>query len=589
MMIVSAQISWRKTLKNSQYALATFFIYKICFSHPILIKQNWNNLERAEAHHLDEGSQMIPYNWLKNLEAYNSGSLFLNQVNKYGLYYSNESSLPTGISISHDERTQELYGAKEWAGINCTACHTSVFKINNKEVQIEGGAGNFDLHKFQTELIYSIESTLEKNYKFNRFAKRLQKLSIKDKKELRKYLEKFSKDFRGYLERNHRDYKTKGFLNYGPGRMDGIGGPTNDINCETAELGDLNFKAKLTNRKNCRQSHSPVSIPHLWGITEQEFVQWGGNVHSSIGRNIGQSTGVFAKNWFSRNENNQPNFETTANLNGILKFEKLYDKLRAPSWQSLAEKNIVRPLNKEVVKRGRKHYKKHCISCHAIQPKFTNPNKYGHQYWKVVVTPLDEIQTDKNAILELSSRKNYLPNDLYDTYIDKFGENSIGADGTVNSSQYRAFAIGKYLESLFKQNNFTPIEMLKASDCRDGRQQEIIGYKARSLEGIIFTAPYLHNGAVPTLIDLLSPASERPQSFYLGCQNYDVHKMGYRCNHLIDRNLYHYDTTLKGNSNSGHEYGTNLSIREKFELIEFLKSLRPPKRPPKPENSPCAS
>ena len=69
------------------------------------------------------------------------------------------------------------------------------------------------------------------------------------------------------------------------------------------------------------------------------------------------------------------------------------------------------------------------------------------------------------------------------------------------------------------------------------------------------TAPYLHNGSVPTLRDLLSPAGERPVTFPVG------------------RNGFVLDTRLPGNRNIGHEFGTNLTSSEKDDLIAFLMSL----------------
>src|SRR5204862_349628 len=68
-------------------------------------------------------------------------------------------------------------------------------------------------------------------------------------------------------------------------------------------------------------------------------------------------------------------------------------------------------------------------------------------------------------------------------------------------------------------------------------------------------APYLHNGAVPTLRALLEPAAKRPVIFPLGRAGFVV------------------DTRLAGNRNFGHEFGTRLSAREKADLIAFLESL----------------
>lgn len=57
---------------------------------------------------------------------------------------------------------------------------------------------------------------------------------------------------------------------------------------------------------------------------------------------------------------------------------------------------------------------------------------------------------------------------------------------------------------------------------------EVRAYKARPLDGIWATAPFLHNGSVPTVYQLLSPQAERDQTFYRGSFEYDPRHLGYR-------------------------------------------------------------
>jgi cytochrome c553 len=79
------------------------------------------------------------------------------------------------------------------------------------------------------------------------------------------------------------------------------------------------------------------------------------------------------------------------------------------------------------------------------------------------------------------------------------------------------------------------------------------GYEAPNLHGLWASAPYLNNGSVPTLQDLLNPASQRPATFVV---------QGFT-----------FDTTQIGNSNMGHEFGTTLSASDKTSLIAYLNSL----------------
>ena len=100
------------------------------------------------------------------------------------------------------------------------------------------------------------------------------------------------------------------------------------------------------------------------------------------------------------------------------------------------------------------------------------------------------------------------------------------------------------------------------------------GYTAVPLDGIWLTAPYLHNGSVPTLADLLEPVAQRPTRFWRGYDLFDAGRVGFvsegeaakRAGTLLD-------VSRPGNSNAGHTYGTTLSAEEKRALLEYLKTL----------------
>ena len=91
-------------------------------------------------------------------------------------------------------------------------------------------------------------------------------------------------------------------------------------------------------------------------------------------------------------------------------------------------------------------------------------------------------------------------------------------------------------------------------------------------------APYLHNGSVPSLRDLLEPAAKRPKAFYRGNDVYDPVKVGFVSNiaEASGKKFFRLDTALPGNGNGGHEgkaYGTELSSADKAALVEFLKTF----------------
>ena len=118
-----------------------------------------------------------------------------------------------------------------------------------------------------------------------------------------------------------------------------------------------------------------------------------------------------------------------------------------------------------------------------------------------------------------------------------------------------------------------------------------LGYKPRPLEGVWATPPFLHNGSIPTVYDLLSPASERPERFYVGRREFDARKIGY-VTMVVGKNdqkikavpgEFLFDTRLPGNSNSGHLFddgnppgkiGRTLKPEEREAIVEYLKIHR---------------
>ena len=99
------------------------------------------------------------------------------------------------------------------------------------------------------------------------------------------------------------------------------------------------------------------------------------------------------------------------------------------------------------------------------------------------------------------------------------------------------------------------------------------GYSNMPLDGVWLRAPYLHNGSVPTLRDLLEPPEDRPTVFYRGYNVYDYEDLGFVSNGAAaEAEGFRFDTTERGNGNQGHLYGTDLSNEEIDALLEYLKT-----------------
>jgi len=181
----------------------------------------------------------------------------------------------------------------------------------------------------------------------------------------------------------------------------------------------------------------------------------------------------------------------------------------------------------DLATRGETLYRAHCVRCHA-DARFRTAGvvEPGWQVGRVV--PLADIGTDAGRW------KSY-------TFLFASNQYSLYPDSTYRFTHFRKTA----------------------------------GYANHPLDGIWVRAPYLHNGSVPTLADLLEPAEARPKAFYRGYDVYDPVKVGFRTDVAEEggRKYFRYDTTLPGNGNGGHLYGVKLPQADKKAIVEYMKRL----------------
>jgi len=101
------------------------------------------------------------------------------------------------------------------------------------------------------------------------------------------------------------------------------------------------------------------------------------------------------------------------------------------------------------------------------------------------------------------------------------------------------------------------------------------GYLAVDLNGLWLRGPYLHNGSVPNLREMLTPPADRPTSFWRGSDLVDTENGGFVSTEGADPYRYTIpvDTSVAGNANTGHLWGTDLNAAEKEALLAYLKTL----------------
>jgi mono/diheme cytochrome c family protein len=178
--------------------------------------------------------------------------------------------------------------------------------------------------------------------------------------------------------------------------------------------------------------------------------------------------------------------------------------------------------------RGAPLYQQHCLECHA-GARFRDGVKEGRLVG--LVEAIDRIGTDRHRL------------DSY-TYV---------------------FASNQY--SLYPDSQYRFTRFLKTG-----------GYANHPLDGIWLRAPYLHNGSVPTIRDLLEPPDQRPKVFFRGYDVFDQANVGFVSSVPGEggdsgRTFFRYDTALPGNGNGGHVYGTTLPEADKRAIVEYMKKF----------------
>ncbi len=192
--------------------------------------------------------------------------------------------------------------------------------------------------------------------------------------------------------------------------------------------------------------------------------------------------------------------------------------------------------NEDLLVRGKNLFKQYCNDCHG---------RDGQKVMSLI--PISEIGTDDNR-LKMWTEEATKAYNLYDK------------DGSYNGRKKGRDRSGVKMRWTFK--HFYNDE----------------AYLSQPLNGIWLSGPYLHNGSVPTLFDLLKPVEERPKNYVRGSNILDLKKGGYISN-PCEPSTYQgegfcYDTSLRGNSNKGHEYGVNeLNDDDRLALVHYLLSL----------------
>jgi len=593
---------------------------------PVTVRQGWTDSQKKKWYTLSQGSRLIPLSWLKALEQADSDRLFLDDEHITKLRYLPSSAatgdrLPVGFVVDDQDdsdltRTRLRWkwpqsDTEKWVGMNCAACHTAEITYQGKRMRIEGGP---TLGDFQTlmEALNTALARTKSEPKWTRFADKVlgTENNADNKTRLRAALDKLT----AWEDRIARANATP--LRYGFGRLDAFGHIFNKVALNVQEDG----AAPISNPSN-----APVSYPFLWNVPQHDKVQWngfaekqmiGGYDVGALGRNIGEVTGVFADVSWVVNAVSATSTNSSVDTNNLRDLENLLKTLRPPMWPT----SVFGQIDNTLRSRGREVFidpnrrnadgsrVTPCRDCHKglrrnnltrpIEAKMIPLKESGTDIWMAcnVVTHRASTgvlintygdggqpygATAQTKDLASNTVKSIVLENLEDVASDiigLFGSPSSGGLGSDSEAPSALPANERPVRSLTEQS--------RRNRCLNGTD-ELLKYKARPLTGIWATAPYLHNGSVPTLYDLLLPPDQRPKSFAVGTREFDKKRVGFVTRDASDNiappsgdNSFPFKTRddngrmIDGNSNAGHDYGNaTLSESDRWALVEYMKGL----------------
>ena len=599
---------------------------------------------RQAYYYTPQGAVMkdVRYAWFKNLEMPWSKTKVSDPENmrRYGFIVDpatpqNPDGFPIGFAKHYDPQLNE-----EVLDITCAACHTGQIHVTSPNggttaLRIDGGSGlhaftNSRIGHFVPTFAASLMGTLANPMKFNRFANAVLGPNHEGGRwALRREMLAVGSEFGKTLLTETRLHLAP--TEEGWGRIDALTRISNMV------FGD-HIQAS-----NYAKGTAPVNFPPLWNIWKFDWVQYNASVSQPMARNIGESMGTGAKYALLDRYGNplppEQRFRTSALVENLYKIELGLWKLQPPVW----DESVLGGIKPERVARGRVLFDQHCVSCHGphiapadVRLRDSPGRKDDEPEWLVKLLCYNDIGTDPNTAVNFANakvdlRKTGLTNEQLiaaarpelaewsrrqtillngeiaqlkgtpgsDAQLASLQKQLAGLDAytaqqlsNISADKLSVGAALSYLGVMVRKKAYEDLKLSgdqqKAMDGFDIRDlpKVVPGYKPRPLGGIWATAPFLHNGSVPTVFDLLSPVDKRPKTFRVGSREYDTEHLGLK---LPQSGFWVFDTAIDGNHNTGHEFnvgykewkegdppsggliGPFLSEPDRLAIIEYLK------------------
>lgn len=586
--------------------------------------QGWTETQRQAWYNTDQGSRLMPLSWFEALEQPGapapgkvSDPAFLSTfriLQPWGAArlpigfavdrIADDSAFPhTGLHWTGKPANQDPV---DWVGLNCAACHTARISYGGQDMTIDGAPSLFDYQSFIEAIDKALIETRDSaaagadNGRWNRFATSVLGAGG-DNADNRARLLTALNSLIDWEAKTEALNKTD--LRYGYGRVDAVGHIYNRI---------LLFGGAPQPTPN--PSDAPVSYPHLWNIAKQTHLQWDGIATTSklpvginatdfgaVGRNTGEVLGVFGEVVIRppAHPGDFTGFPSTARVSTLNDIEVLLTRLQPPEWpeKTFGARGAIDVTDAgghklsptEVVQAGQQLFTAHCAGCH------TSHLPQGDYETMVTFAKLGKTNlTDEwmacntwaytgNSGALTGVPASYIKGDPLAANAPVRALLTTAVTGALINK--KGDLIDSTVKNIFGVTPLPPVSLAHAQQaaqltakqrrldyCLQNASEPLMAYKARPLEGIWATAPYLHNGSVPTLYALLRAPADRPRTFNVGGRVYDPKHVGYDTSPTAPGNSFVFDTSLPGNSNKGHDYGVGkLTETQRLELLEYLK------------------
>lgn len=594
----------------------------------IALEQGWNAEARDRFYHEPQGSPIMPYQWFLVLEQAGSDTLFRDNAHmrSFGLITTsrpskrNPDSLPIGLT-----RDLGIHGIEPKLGMNCGACHVAEVTYQGKTVLVDGGAAHFNFWSFMAQLEDALRATHEDDAKFGRFATAI--LGDDDTEARRNELRA---RLRGVLEtREDWAFRNKANVEPGPGRVDALNVILNEVTAMMLERPDnarpsdapvsypfvwdapyLDFVQYNAVVPNAGPGAMGRNVGQVLGVFGEVSI-----IKSTLPPGYPSSVRmdhliILEKTMQSLSS---PSWQEMADkgilpelnddlvrqgkriyANECADCHKVIDRTNQGDLASIPVAKIpwdevgtdpvaTLDFSRREVATGPLYGRKAdfvegeplCRRTHADQllahmTAGTMMHELGVTGGPIakaigseaVTGTLDAIK----GFFSLSPHGSNKPRETDEQVISRMAEEGHSEEEITKALQARSDNKAALYAQLVEDGLDRHGENRACLE-----QLESAVYRARPLNGVWATGPFLHNGSVPSLHAMLLPPEKRPATFHVGSREIDPQNVGF-VSEATERTMA-FDTRIKGNSNAGHSYGTSLPRAERMALLEYLKSL----------------